>query len=727
MIARLTIGLLGVSILLSGSPVPRRIELTVSAARVSSGETVAVTIRLPIAGRRAETPPNALLLTPSIGVETLQLHAVARSPSLIYTTNIHLPQSAPQGLYIVHAWTGDRNHPSRIGKATFLLGRVVGDFLIASALDERTPRADLAGYLDQFQAFGGNFLIAHNLITPDRAYFPCAICKRPVKTPDQPDIVDLLLNEADRRGYPVLLSVGWDMTRDTRYQDRMKQTVAILAELYANYARHPSFVGFYSFQEGSGTYYVSYIREFSRSVKDLNPTLLTACAPYIDDPLLAGYLGAVTDLDMIIWQSGVMASYRPDNRKEYPLRRVKDFCSLAVGAKQLQGKLALTHVELFGYLENSLAPDVPATGYKNIYQQILSAANVANSDGIMLFTYQFHIYNLLKSHAEVRESQRAVTDGLHAFQLIASQVSSRPNPLAVYVPYSDWVIERWTNSFLPALDAFRILGIPLDVLPYSPPLEEAILPYYPVHMNPNVLARLIKSKTVLILPDVSGFQQTDSDLIKAFVEQGGAVVAFGPQIPMGRSYERAQLFGGEQTNDDTHTAIVVKDALGRGLAAGTRYSLGNMRLPAWVPTGGRVIATFEDGSAAILINSFGKGKAVTILPDAATAARSFPELTRDAIDYALSSVGSARPADVLGANERVDTAIEETSEGFSTAVINHNPRDIDITLRPHPRRPHERLIWIDLATQQPLSPPAESLQIRVPAGGFRAIGFRLQN
>ena len=94
---------------------------------------------------------------------------------------------------------------------------------------------------------------------------------------------------------------------------------------------------------------------------------------------------------------------------------------------------------------------------------------------------------------------------------------------------------------------FASLGIPVDVLPYAPPLEESVYPYYPFHMNKDVLARLLKERSVLILPNVSGFQQTDSDLIKSFVEQGGVVVAFGPQIPMGRTYERRELFGAEET------------------------------------------------------------------------------------------------------------------------------------------------------------------------------------
>ncbi len=619
----LIIALIGSCTALLGSTGGYRIEISVSRSRVAPGETVVVKLHLSTSFRASNTSPSAVLLRPSVGIEPLPLQPLAGGIPFSYIANIHLPQSAPPGLYMVHAWTGDRDHPSSIGKTTFLLGKIVGDFFIGSALDEEKPRPDLENYLKDFHALGGNFLIAHNLITTERAYFPCAVCKHSARQPEQPDIVDLLLAEADRGGYPVLLSVSWDMTRDTPYEGRMKETLSIMDDLYSRYAHHPSLAGFYSFQEGSGTYYVPYIREFSKHVKGLNPNLLVACAPYVDDPLLAGYLATLKDLDIIIWQSGVMGSYRSDNRKKYPLRRVKDFCSLAAGAKQLESKIALTHVELFGYLEQALAPDVPTTGYKNIYQQILSAATVTGSDGIMLFTFHYHIYNVLKTHPEVRESRKAVFDGLNAFKLIASRVSSQPNPLAVYFPYSDWVIERWPNSFLPALDAFRVLGIPVDVLPYAPPLEEAILPYYPIHMNRSVLARLLQNRTVLILPDISGFQQTDSDLIKAFVEQGGVILAFGPQIPMGRSYKRTELFGVEESKSQVHNAIVVREALGDRVRAGNKFALPDVRLPSWTIAGARAAATFDDGSAAILVNSYGKGKTVTIAPAASDSGTAF--------------------------------------------------------------------------------------------------------
>ena len=438
--------------------------------------------------------------------------------------------------------------------------------------------------------------------------------------------------------------------------------------------------------------------------------------PHIDDPLLAGYLSTVEELDIIIYQAGVMASYRTDNRKMYPFRRVKDFCGLGAGAKRLQNKISINHVELFGYLENRLTPETTATTYENIYQQILSAATVSDADGISFFTYQAHVYETAKKLPQVSRSQAAVVDGMKAFDLISTKVAHKTNPLAVYFPYSDWIIERWHNYFLPALDAFRVLGVPVDLLPYAPPLEESVYPYYPFHANQDVLARLIRERIVLVLPNVSGFQQTDSDLIKAFVEQGGVVVSFGPQVPMGRSYERDELFGlVEEKKQATHSSIIVRDAIGARVKAGERFSLQQFPLPVWSVKRARVIASFEDGSPAIATNKYGKGTIVTILPDAWTAMRMMPELIRDVLDHASTARGNTLLVDIVGSNENSDIAVEETSTGFRAAVVNHGAAEIEILLKPLTKRDSGE--WFDLAANRRIG-PALHLNSRYRLGAF---------
>ena len=696
------------------------IDVLLDRTRPHSGETVEVTIRT----SALNDSLNAVLLQPSKGTMKLALQRLPGGGQS-YKTSVPLGAKAPEGLYIVHVWSGDPAKPSAVGKATFLLGRVVADFFVANYLDEAQPATDLDSYLKALGQIGGNLLVAHNLITTNRVYYPSKIAKPDVVRRFSSDIVELVLNRADRNGYAVFLSVSWDMTRESPYKDRMSEIKSITSELYELYKHHPSLAGFYSYQEGSGTYFVPYVREFSQHVKSVHRGLLTACAPHMDDPLLAGYLSTVEELDILIYQTGVMASYRTDNRKKYPFRRVKDFCSLAAGAKRLQNKISINHIELFGYLENRLNPDTAATSYENIYRQILSAATVTDADGISFFTYQAHVHVPLKKFAQVKRSHAAVADGLNAFNLITAKVSLRRNPLTIYFPYSDWIIERWPNYFLPALDAFRVLGIPVDVLPYAPPLEESVYPYYPFHMNKDVLARLLKEGSVLVLPNVSGFQQTDSDLIRSFVEQGGVVVAFGPQIPMGRTYERAEMFGvHEAQGTRQHMSVVVRETVGQRSKAGASFPLDGTELPVWTMNKGWVIATFEDKTPAIVANKFGKGTVFSFFSNASTAANNYPALARDVLDYALKESGvPASPVDIAGLDENTDIAVGKTANGFSVALVNHNAVDLDVTVKPTGSRRVGS--WVDLVTGSSIKTVSqeETLKLTIKGSGVRVLEF----
>ena len=696
------------------------IDVWLDRTRPHPGEMVEVTIRT----SGISDSLNAVLLQPSQGVMKLALQRLPGGEQS-YKTSVPLAAKAPEGLYVVHVWSGDPAKPSAVGKATFLLGRVVADFFVANYLDEAQPATDLDSYLKALSGIGGNLLVAHNLITANRVYYPSKIAKPDVVRRFSSDIVELVLNRADRNGYAVLLSVSWDMTRESPYKDRMSEIKSITSELYELYKHHPSLAGFYSYQEGSGTYFVPYVREFSQHVKNTHRGLLTACAPHMDDPLLAGYLSAVEELDILIYQTGVMASYRTDNRKKYPFRRVKDFCSLAAGAKRLQNKISINHVELFGYLENRLNPDTAATTYENIYRQILSAATVTDADGISFFTYQAHVHVPLKKFAQVKRSHAAVADGLNAFNLITAKVSLQRNPLAIYFPYSDWIIERWPNYFLPALDAFRVLGIPVDIIPYAPPLEESVYPYYPFHMNQDVLARLLRDRSVLILPNVSGFQQTDSDLIRSFVEQGGVVVAFGPQIPMGRTYERADLFGVHEAQGTRKPmSVVVLEPVGHRTKAGASFPLDGTALPVWTMKKGRVIATFENKSPAIVANKFGKGTVISFFSNASTAANNYPALALDVLDYALKESGvSASPVDIAGLDENSDIAVGKTTTGFSVAIVNHNAEDLDVTINPTGSRRVGS--WVDLVNGSSIETGSRGgpLKLTIKGSGVRVLEF----
>ena len=205
------------------------------------------------------------------------------------------------------------------------------------------------------------------------------------------------------------------------------------------------------------------------------------------------------------------------------------------------------------------------------------------------------------------------------------------------------------------------------------------------------------------------------------------IVAFGPQIPMGRSYERKELFGGDETGGTRqHTTVVVKDAVGDRVEAGGHFALSVLQQSSWTANGARVIATFEDGSAAITLNKYGQGLVITIIPDAWTAAQHMPELVRETIERAMSSTSVAPLVDILGTNEETDMAVGRTPEGFRVAVINHNSGDLEVILRPFKTPEVQSSRWVDLVSRDKLetSTNDRSIKVKIPGRGFRALEFR---
>ncbi len=693
----------------------RLISINVVPRRVSYGDTVQITIKT-----KEDTPVNASLLVPDRGLTGLKL--TCTKPS-IYTSQIVIGDQYPQGIYAVQAWQGNRNNPETVGKGTFLYGKIIADFCSVGIFESEHPGIDMTKYLTEMKRFGANFLIATGIMTSKRVYYNSKICNTDNSSPVDRAYLGTLLKCADENGYSVMLPATWDMTRNIPYPKRESSIKQITRELYEAYLNHPSFVGFYVEQEGSGIYYAPFIRELCDYVKGINPGLLTACAPYVDNPLLAGYLSVISNLDIIIYQGMVMASYRPDNRLKFPFRRVKDFCSLATGSKQLQNKIALTHVETFGYGETSLR-NLFITGYDNIYQQILSAGTVADNDGIIMFDYSSIIYNTLRDNPQYKDvlakSRDAVFDGMKAFQLIG-MASKKLNQIAVYLPYTDWQEYRWKCYYYSALDAFRIMGIPVDILPYAPPEDESYPPYWPYHENADVLKRLLKLKEVLVLPNITGFQATDSDLIQHFVKDGGIIVAFGPEIPMGRTYDRGILFGIEKTKKIAlHTEVMSKTRLKDGSAQKRVWEIGKIKVPVWRSKSAEVIARFEDGSPAITLNRYGKGEVVSVLIDAKTSALKFSSLVRGIFDIA----GVHRSVDIVGTNENCDVAVSKTKNGFVAAVVNHNDKKIEVTLRPLTTfRPRESEKWIDIASGKKIAhlKKNEPLDIEIKPRSFRVI------
>jgi hypothetical protein len=694
-----------------------RIEVKVAPRRPEPGDTVVVRIRAPESGGEV----RAALLRPTAGRTPLVLKDAGAGDGSL-EASLTLGPGDPEGLYAVHVWTGDEEAPGAIGKGWFLRGRIILDYPIMSLVDAKRPEEDIRTYMEDFHGLGGNFLIIHVLMDSKRAYYPSKIARNDVAPGSPGDTVETFLGYADRLGFPCLLSVSWDMTHNTDYATAPAEIRAITDELWALYGHHPSLAGFYSYQEGSGTYLVPYLRDFCGHVKTLHPNLLTSCAPYVDDPLLAGYLAMLDPLDMIIFQGMTMASFRPDNVKRYPLRRVRDLCGVGIGGKWLQDKIAITHTELFGYLENRVSKEHATTTYENILPQILSAATTAGSDGVSFFTYHANVHDPGRSYPkEIARARQAVAGGIAAFNVIWENVSRGPSPLAFYYPYEDWVIERWTNSYLPAADAFRRLGVAADFVPFAPAANESLYPFYPYHPNQDALARLLRERIALVLPDVSGFQATDSRFVQSFLERGGAVLAFGPRLPMGNTYDRDKLLGAVEGLKVPRKEIIVGKPAGSRVKKGARFGLREGQPWAgWKADKAKIVAGFEDGAAAVFMNRVGKGVIASFAMDAATAAMDFPDLVRDVLDAALAVTGGKRPVDVLGTTENVDLASCFTPGGFRAVVVNHGSEPIEVVLVPLGAGTGASGAWTDLVTgvRKRGRDADGALAVTVPALGY---------
>jgi hypothetical protein len=79
--------------------------------------------------------------------------------------------------------------------------------------------------------------------------------------------------------------------------------------------------------------------------------------------------------------------------------------------------------------------------------------------------------------------------------------------------------------------------------------------------------------------------------------------------------------------------------------------------------------------------------------------------------------------DIVGANENSDVAVAQTPTGFRVAIVNYNVEEMNVTLEPRDSARTSR--WIDLVIQHELG-TSGSLKVKVPPGGFRALGFRGQ-
>ncbi|MEA3495739.1 MAG: hypothetical protein U9R42_06860, partial [Bacteroidota bacterium] len=115
------------------------IKVNVNPFKVQRGDTITIEIEL----SKTNKTVQAVLLKPTIGTSELILKKVQGKPE-VFKAKVFLDNDSPEGLYAIHVWAGDREKPSAIGKATFLLGKMVVDFYYPSTIDTINPDKDIS-------------------------------------------------------------------------------------------------------------------------------------------------------------------------------------------------------------------------------------------------------------------------------------------------------------------------------------------------------------------------------------------------------------------------------------------------------------------------------------------------------------------------------------------------------------------------------------------------------
>jgi len=418
-----------------------------------------------------------------------------------------------------------------IAKRSFLLGRIVADFLHLPLLPSSGVKEYLRGYIERFKALGGNLLIVHPLVTDERALYPSNVCERRLLS--ETDVLAQILSECDTAGIAVLLSLGWDVSSRKPHIHRFQSLERIMSELYHNYGAHPSFCGFYSYLDGGSLDYALYIRTFAKLVKSLDEGLLTACSVLYGEPLLAGYLAAFEDLDIILPRTMFSRSRSVDDRRAFPAYRAADFVRIFATAGNL-GKVVLPSVELF-------LPD--GSGHispSDVKKQILAVASVNGVRGILLDSYHRDVFALVGKKAEAEEVESAVNDSLVAFKAIQDEFRLTP-PVAIYYPLGRYIAD--SGKLLELLDSLRSRGVPARVVVFVPARSESLPPFPPTSPNREQVRFLAENGVVILLAGLPALASPDCSFLLDSLSAGSTFIVSSLPLPTGPGFEQETLFG----------------------------------------------------------------------------------------------------------------------------------------------------------------------------------------
>jgi hypothetical protein len=576
-----------------------------------------------------------------------------------------------EGIYVVTGYVTEKkdgkSFPCGVAKRSFVSGSVVADFLHIPSLPQDATKEYLRGYLTHFKALGGNLLVADSIITVERAFYPSGVCRR--RTVPEHDFLADVLEECDKQGVAVLVSLGWDISADEPCSKRFSSLERIMYELFYNYGMHPSFCGFYSYLSGGSLDYALYIRTFTRLVKTLDEGLLTACSPNLEDPLLAGYLASIESLDIIMPQTRYSASRALDDKRFYPARRSGDFVKCFTLSFPSNRKLILPRIELF-----SPASDFPMdeTGIKS---QILSVASVGGLNGIALYSYHKDIYSQLAVKTEAGRHEKCLQDSLIAFSTIQKEFSAHP-PITVYCPFSKRL--KTETSLFDSLDGLRRLGIAAGVSVFVPNERETLPPFIPSSAEKSFVRATADSRKVILLSDTVALSLADCSFIKDSLNASSTLVVSGFPLPTGVELNRESLFGIEGTEPFKTKLLTFRYDLGGFVYGDTVKFEDEIELPFMLHKGGVAVLIADDTHSLVQLVPFAEGRLyVTTLGLNETneqLRRVILHTLKDAVSY---STGKEMPVFLSPLSEDVDINYCWQDNTLTILLVNHADKPLE--------------------------------------------------
>jgi beta-galactosidase len=289
----------------------------------------------------------------------------------------------------------------------------------------------------------------------------------------------------------------------------------------------------------------------------------------------------------------------------------------------------------------------------------------------------------------------------------AAQVAVVYNPMAHFVGGRQRAATYGgPQGEVAGIERDSLLGVYRALFPRNVPIDY-------VHIN-ELSAETLRSYKLVILPYPLMLPESSAAALKAYVQNGGALVAearLGWSNERGNASDRIPGMGLWEVMDCRETAVQT-GVRGRTEIRWTDSAIGkagDVLAARWYeetleplsPTA-RVVAQFPTGAAAAIASTYGKGKTLMLGSYLSAAYESTPTPAVATFYSALLDwAGVVVPLKATG--DRIEARMLETATEKLVFVFNHNTQPMATTLT----LPQGRLT--DLLTNQPVRSPARTL------------------